>query len=377
MFFFFFLVKLLMLFYRITGIPEASGFPFFWEQAAGAFVAIAGYYAWSGRGYLRGLWRHIMVGPNAPGAAADDPEAPFSYRFAAIGAVIGFAFICGWYVLAGMTWWVALVFFALIVLFAVIFTRGRAEAGIGSLSSFPFWQASRQLKSFLGTRALAPHNNYTNLTMLASLIYLHFSSYPETMTYQIESLKISQDARLNSRQMGGLMMLAIAVGMAAMLLVSVRAYYAWGGNTLGLGGGVTQGGYEVRITLNELSDVSAVIDGNHAQPNWVRNGYTIGAFFFTLILVAIRMKYVRFPLHPLGLVMTLPYGYAYWGPFLSAWVAKWVILKVGGVRLYHNMVPFFIGMIVGQIFSVSVLWQIVALFMTDQWRTMADPLSYF
>lgn len=377
MFSFFFLIKLLMLFYRVSGIPEPSGFPFFWEQAAGAFVAIAGYYAWSGREYLARLWRHLIAGTSAPGAVPDDPEAPFSYRFAAVGALLGFAFVCGWYILAGMTWWVVLIFFALIVLFAVIFTRGRAEAGIGSLSSFPFWQASYQIKSFLGTSALSPGGNYTNLTMLASLIYLHFSSYPETMTYQIESLKISRDARLNSRHMGGLMMLAIAVGMAVMLLVSVRTYYAWGGNSLGLGGGGSQGGYEVRITLQQLSAVSGVMDGNHIAPDWARNGYTIGALLFTVLLVAIRVRYVRFPLHPLGWVMSLPYGYAYWGPFLSAWVAKWVILKVGGVRLYHNLVPFFIGMIVGQIFSVSVLWQIVALFMTDQWRTMADPLSYF
>ena len=378
MFFFFFVIKLLMFFYRVTGLRQPSGFPFFWAQAAGAFVGIAVYYAWAGRGYFTGLWRNIWYGQDSQDVAAADPDAPFTYRFAAIGAGLGFVFLCVWYVLAGMTWWVPAAFFALIILFATIFTRGRAEAGIGSLSSFPFWQASRQLKSFLGSRALTPNNDFTNLTMLGSLIFLHFSEYPETMTYQIEGLKISQDARLNTKHMAGMMTLAVTLGVAVMLWVSVSTYYTWGGNTLGnLAGGSTQGGYEVRITVRELSELSDIMQGNHLDPDWYRNAYTIAAFVFTLLLVAIRMRYLRFPLHPLGWVMTLPYGYAYWGPFLAAWAMKWVILKVGGIRLYNNLVPFFIGMIVGQTFSLSVLWQVAALFMSERWRSLADPLNYF
>ncbi len=372
---FFFLIKFVMLFYRVAGLREPSGFPFFWEMAAGAFVGIAIYYAWAGREYFAKLWRNIVAGPDAPDAASPDPHAPFSYRIASIGAVAGFLYLCGWYIAAGMSWWIPPIFFGLIILFATIFTRGRAEAGIGALSSYPFWQASRQIKSFLGTRRLTPGGDYTNLSMLASLIFLHFGNFPETMTYQIEGLKISEDARLKPTALTGLMSVALVLGIVAMMFFSIGAHYGWGGNTLA--GGTTQGGYAVTITLRELADVSGVIDGNHVQPDTARNGFTIAALLFTLLLVAIRMRWLRFPLHPLGLVMTLPYGYAYWGPFLAAWAVKWVILKVGGMRMYHTLIPFFIGMIVGQIFSLSIVWHIVALFMPDRWATLADPLSYF
>ncbi len=375
MFFFFFLIKLLMLTYRVAGWQQPSGFPFFWPMAAGAFSGIALYYTWAGREYIIKLWRSVRLITKAKQAAPPDPEAPFSYRFAAIGAVLGFGFLCGWYILAGMTWWVPLVFFFLIILFATIFTRGRAEAGIGSLTSWPFWQASRQIKSFLGTRALAPNNDFTNLSMLGSLIFLHFSSYPETMTYQIEGLKISSDARLNTKQTTAIMLFAVVLGVAAMLWFSIQTFYTWGGNTLS--GGITQGSYATTITHRELSEINRVMDGTHVKPDWNSNGYTIGALLFTLILVAIRIRYLRFPLHPLGWVMTLPYGYAYWGPFMAAWAMKWVILKIGGVRLYNNLVPFVIGMIIGQIFSTAIVWQVVALFMSEQWRTLADPLRYF
>ncbi|MGC9316819.1 MAG: DUF6785 family protein [Armatimonadota bacterium] len=375
MFFFFFLIKLLMLTYRVGGLHEPSGFPFFWEMAAGAFVGIAIYYAWSGREYLAKLWRNIVGGPDAPGAAPRDPDAPLSYRAAAIGAVTGFITLCGWYIAAGMTWWIPPVFFGLIVLFATIFTRGRAEAGIGSLASFPFWQASRQIKSFLGTRRLVPGGDYTNLSMLASLIFLHFGTFPETMTFQIEGLKISEDARLSPKNLTGLMSVALVLGLVAMMWFAISVFYEWGGNTLA--GGVTQGGYHVRITLDELSSVSSVIEGNHAPADRARNAFTIGALLFTLLLVMIRLRWLRFPLHPLGWVMTLPYGYAYWGPFFAAWVVKWGILTFGGMRLYNALIPFFIGLIVGQIFSLSILWQVVAMFMPERWRALADPLSYF
>ncbi|MEA3401430.1 MAG: DUF6785 family protein [Armatimonadota bacterium] len=375
MFFFFFLIKLLMLVYRVGGLHEPSGFPFFWEQAAGAFVGIAIYYTWSGREYLAKLWRNIVAGPDAPGAAPRDPDAPLSYRLAAGGAVSGFIILCVWYIAAGMTWWIPLVFFGLIVLFATIFTRGRAEAGIGSLASFPFWQASRQIKSFLGTRPLAPGGDYTNLSMLASLIFLHFGTFPETMTFQIEGLKISQDARLSAKGLTGLMSVALVLGLLAMMWLSITVFYEWGGNTLS--GGVTEGGYHVRITIDQLSDVSSVIEGNHRPVDRARNAFTIGALLFTLLLVMIRLRWLRFPLHPLGWVMTLPYGYAYWGPFFAAWLVKWGILKFGGMRLYNALIPFFIGLIVGQIFSLSILWQVVAVFMPERWRALADPLSYF
>ncbi len=376
MFFFFFMIKGVMLFYRVAGLQEPSGFPFFWEQAAGAFTGIALYYAWAGRDYISGVLRNIWSSVEKRDLRFVDPDAPFSYRFAFVGAIVGYIFLSMWYIAAGMTWWIPFVFFAMIILFATIFTRGRAEAGIGSLASSPFWQASRQIKSFLGTRALVPNGDYTNVAMLGSLIFLHFSNFPQNMTFQIEGLKIAGDANLNKRRMAQMMMFAAVLGIAVLFVMMLSAHYQWGGITLGTATG-TSGGYHVSITQRELAEVSDIIDGNHLTPDWNRNGYTLGALLFTLLLVGIRMRYLRFPLHPLGYVMTTPYGYAYWGPFMLAWGIKWVILRLGGIKLYNNLIPFFIGLIIGQTFSISIIWQAVAHFMSDQWMAMADPLVYF
>ena len=113
------------------------------------------------------------------------------------------------------------------------------------------------------------------------------------------------------------------------------------------------------------------------KPDWNRNGFTIGAFAFTLLLVALRSRFPRSPFHPLGFVMTTSYGYAYWGSFLAIWATKGLILRIGGVRLYHRLAPVFVGLVLGQVFSLSVVWMTFARFTPDDWKSVADPLIYF
>jgi len=381
-FFFLLYFKPLRLLYRVAGLQHPSGFPFYWAQSAGAFVAIALFYAWAGRGYLKRVW-DVATGASRDGSSDQETQLstrhawadPMTPRFALIGLVCGFIALCAFYNAAGMSWWVAAIFFGLIVLFATIFTRGRAESGVAATSSFPFWQASRQIKSFLGSTALAPGANYSNLVCLGSLIFLHFGDYPECMTYQIESLKLGEETRVKTSHMTGIILGAMLVGLLVNFHTFLSTSYEWGANSLQ--GGTTQGGYHVSIARREYDEVSRIMDGNPLKPDWGRNGFTIAAFGFTLLLVGLRQIFPRSPLHPLGFVMTTSYGYAYWGSFLTIWAIKSLVLRIGGVRLYHRLVPVFVGLVVGQVFAVGVVWPIFAQFTADDWRSLADPLIYF
>lgn len=375
-FFFIFYFKPLAFFYRVVGLQEPSGFPFYWEQSAGAFVAIALCYAWVGRGYLVKVWQAAVSGDWLPGESPERRWAdPLSYRFAVCGVICGFLALCAWYMLAGMSWWVAGIFFALIIIFATIFTRGRAESGVASLASYPFWQASRQLKSFLGSAPLMAGGSYNNLALMGSLIFLHFGSFPEGMTYQIETLKLGEETRLKTSQLNWLVMGAMLVGIIICQQVFLSMSYQWGHNSLG--GGTTSGGYGVSISRAEWDEVSGIANGVPLLPDWNRNGFTIAAFLFTLLLVIIRARFPRSPFHPLGFVMTTSYGYAYWGPFFVVWLVKAVILRIGGVKLYHRLSPVFVGLVLGQILALGVVWQIWAAFSGDEWKNLADPLIYF
>ncbi|MGD8241149.1 MAG: hypothetical protein PVH68_21525, partial [Armatimonadota bacterium] len=375
-FFFLFYFKPIRLAWRVGGLRTPSGFPFYWEQSAGAFVAISLFYAWAARDYLKRTWQAAAAGaPAARGETERRWADPMSPRLALGGAVCGFVAVCLWYCLAGMSWWVAAIFFGLIILFAAIFTRGRAESGVAYTASFPFWQASRQIKSFLGSGRLMPRGSYGNLTLLGSLIFLHFGSFPEGMTFQMESLRLGEQVRVKTRHITGIVFAAMLVGLLVNFHTFLSTCYEWGANTLQ--GGITEGGYHVRIARREYAEVSQIADGHVLAPDWNRNGFTIGAFAFTLLLVGVHTRFPRLPFHPLGFVMTTSYGYAYWGSFLTIWVLKAIILRLGGVRLYHRLAPVFVGLVLGQIFAVSVVWQVFARFTPDQWKKLADPLIYF
>ena len=375
-FFFVFYFKPIALFYRVAGMTEPSGFPFYWEQSAGAFVAIALFYAWAARGYLWKVWQAAVGGGWLPGESEERRWAePMSYRLALAGLVCGFVAVCAWYMAAGMSWWVAGLFFFLVVIFAVIYTRGRAESGVAYLASFPFWQASRQIKSWLGSAPLLAGGKYTNLAMLGSLIFLHFGEFPQGMTYQVETLKLGEQTRLKTSQLTWLVMGAMLVGIVMYQQAFLSMSHQWGNNALA--GGTTAGGYGVSIARAEWEQVSSIANGVALKPDWNRNAFTLAAFLFTLVLVAIRSRFPHSPFHPLGFVMTTSYGYAYWGPFFSVWLVKVIILRLGGARLYHRLTPVFVGLVLGQIVALGLVWQIWAAFSSDEWKTLADPLIYF
>jgi hypothetical protein len=372
-FFYLFYDGAIKLFYAVSGLPP-HGAPYTHEQTAGAFFAVALLYLWASRGYLRGVASSAARGrpiatPGEPNPWAD----PLTARTAVIGLVCGFVALCAWYMIAGMSWWVAAPFFVMILLFATIYTRGRAETGVYPIYLVPFFQASRQLKSFLGSGPLMPHGSFANLTLLASALPLHYGFVAENMTFQIEGLRLGEECRIKTSHMTTLILFAALVGIAMKFYTELSVNREFG--AFGPSGGADEGGWWTGVVRGEYQEVGQVMSGTPLQPDWYRNGYTIGAFVFSLALALIRATFPRSPLNPLGFALTVHYGVIHWGPFLAAWLAKSIILRIGGGRLYHKLIPLFVGLIVGQVFALGVVWNLFALFTREEWRALAVPVQ--
>ena len=58
----------------------------------------------------------------------------------------------------------------------------------------------------------------------------------------------------------------------------------------------------------------------------------------------------------IALILIIPNTYSI---FLS-WLAKWLILRHGGLKAYRQAVPFFIGLILGE-FIAGGLWSIIGI----------------
>ena len=49
-----------------------------------------------------------------------------------------------------------------------------------------------------------------------------------------------------------------------------------------------------------------------------------------------------------------------WLPLLIAWLTKLYILRYGGLRLYRAVLPFFLGLILGDC-TMGTLWSLIGL----------------
>lgn len=86
----------------------------------------------------------------------------------------------------------------------------------------------------------------------------------------------------------------------------------------------------------------------------------------------------KWPLHPVGILIAFTfYGNTMWASIFFGWALKGLILRFGGAGLYRSAIPFFMGLIVGEI-AGTALWSIVpgvlGLLGMDVQQVLVQPL---
>jgi hypothetical protein len=83
-----------------------------------------------------------------------------------------------------------------------------------------------------------------------------------------------------------------------------------------------------------------------------------GGFVMSLLMLA-RHRFVWWPLHPLGFVVSPGWAMdSVWFSVFLAWMIKVVVLKYGGPSLYSKTRPLFLGIVLGQ-FIVGGMWLVI------------------
>jgi hypothetical protein len=86
-------------------------------------------------------------------------------------------------------------------------------------------------------------------------------------------------------------------------------------------------------------------------------------YLFTVMLMALRMRFYWWPFHPVGYAVSSSWSLnIIWLPLLIAWIVKLLLLRYGGLKLYRDALPFFLGLILGE-FVVGSLWTIIGIVM--------------
>ncbi|MDE0010692.1 MAG: hypothetical protein OXU36_06090 [Candidatus Poribacteria bacterium] len=322
---------------EMFGWRSAIGFPREMAQIRGVWIALFLWTLWMGRAHVKVVLRTIFS--RHTDTASDEGEA-MRYRTAGIGVLVGLILILAFCLKAGMSLWFATLFFVLYFAMSVTITRIRAELGP---PAHDLYNAGPDLllTDALGTRRIG-NRSLSVMSLFFWLNHLSYRAHP--MPHQLEGLKLAHQARFNPSQLVWVMAIAIFVGALSA---------AWGHLHLSYQVGLEQArSWYARAAFNRLA-------GWLYNPTETSIGgllYTTGGFGFAVSLLFLRWRFIQWPLHPVGYVVSSWWTFTgLWFPLLISWVVKRILLSTGGVRLYRRSIPFFIGLVIGDVIIASII----------------------
>jgi hypothetical protein len=328
----------------------SNDFPALFAQGAGAAFALTGITLWTARRHLMRAFRRAF----AHGSEADDSGEFLSYRTAFLGALLGVLFLMAWLWLAGMRLWVAGLLLGLLLCYFFIFARIRAETGLGM--GVILWP--KMLDEVVVTLVGAQYLRLSDLTILHALRWLYFGSATgSVMACQLESFKLADSGGLRGRRVGWALALAATVATPLAFAWTLKTFYASGFEALPIGQRSTSMvGSQIYWSYQNLVAAHDTASGPE-----LGGILAIGAgALVTIALSSLRMRFLWFPLHPVGYLAANSWGmHINWITFLLGWLLNVVITRYGGMKGYRRLLPLFFGLIVGDMLHEGV-WGLVA-----------------
>ncbi|MDE0301568.1 MAG: hypothetical protein OXN17_23320 [Candidatus Poribacteria bacterium] len=340
---FFLLYKIQIFVGILIGLEKVPGYPYAFEQNIGAYTGISVIVLWTAR---RQIWRAFQQAiQHKP---TEDAAEPMRYRTAFLGIVLGGIFLVGFGMRGGMALWIAVLFFAAHFLtIAIALTRIRAQIGL-SIHNTTSIGPHHSLVSLIGSRRIGARN----LTWFSLFFWFNRDNRSHPMPHQLEAFKLAERSNLESKGLSRWMLGLMVIAMPLCILMLLDTFYKLGVDSGRVGAQINSfGGRAYRLLHRSF------ITPQDSQPAHIA-GMVIG-FGFTLLLAAVRGRLFWWPIHPLG------YGVAFhihmfWAAFTISAIAKWSLLKYGGIGLYRKAVPLFIGLVLGD-FTVGSIWSILGI----------------
>ena len=341
--FFYLFWKVQLILTAALALDVTPDFPFVREQSFGGYAAILVFMFWNGRAYFKQVWKRVL----GEAADVDDRTEGLTYRQATLGAGAGFIGLVLFMTWAGMSPLLAVVAFGIYFALSLAVTRLRAELG-PPVHDLHFTGPDHMLTRSFGTPAFTGQD----LTSLSFFYWFNraYRSHPQPVA--IEGLKAAKQIGTSQRTVFWGMMLAAVVGTVSVFWAYLHLAYVYGTQAKwGQGSGFAN---EAFNRLNGWLQTPQ-------PPNPIANGAVGVGFAFCSLLLIARMKFPWWPFHPIGYAITSSWAMnLVWMPLLFAWVIKGLILRYGGVRLYRTGMPFFLGLILGQML-VGSFWHLVGL----------------
>ncbi|MES2461366.1 MAG: DUF6785 family protein [Armatimonadota bacterium] len=324
-------------------LDTTPDFPFVREQAFGSFFAILAGMFWNSRHYFRQVWNRAWDGSRE----IEDRDEGLSYRWAMAGAVAGFACLIGFMSWAGLSPLVAALAFLIYFCISLTVTRIRAELG-PPVHDLHFSGPDYMLTHSLGTQSFSTQD----LTLLSFFYSFNRAYRSHPQPFAMEGLKVARQTGVSQSTVFWSLMVAALIGALSFFWAYLHLAYS-----LGTQAKFASGSSYAAEAYNRLNGwVQAP-----TRPNGMAGLATLVGFVFCAGLMVLRTRLPWWPLHPIGFAISSSWAMnLVWVPLLIAWVVKALVMRYGGVRLYRQVMPFFIGLILGQMLTGS-LWHLIGL----------------
>ncbi len=329
------------------GLMRIPSMPFVNEQSSGAYIGLCLVALWTGRQHLRDAARRAL---GRPSELCDDRE-PMTYRAAFVGLGVGAVLAVLFSAKLGMTAWVAVIFFVMYFLLSTAVTRIRAELGPPA-HDLHYGGPDQFLINAFGTKSgiLSPHT----ITVIGLYWWFNRAYRSHPMPHQLEAFKVAEQTKMENTPLMWALLLAGVVGTLAAFWANIHCYYVYGMEAKMSRVALRAFGREPYAHLQtwfgapEGTDWRALI------------AYGVG-LGLTLTLMALRLRFTWWPFHPVGYAISASWSMnCLWMPLLIAWLAKLMIIRYGGFKMYRAAIPFALGLILGE-FVVGSLWTILGI----------------
>ena len=343
--FFYWYWKVLRMVGTMMGLRALAGFPYAGEQASGGYIALAIIALWASRPHL------VKVGRKVLGLSTDldDSDEPMRYRTAVLGFLGSGLFVVLFSVRAGASAWIMVAFFGFYYAISIAIARMRAELGT-PVHDLHYSGPDEILTRALGTRRLG--RGTLSVFSLFWFINRAYRSHP--MPHQLEGFKIAERTGMNVRKLGLAMTLAVVLGSLSGFWALIDRGYSLGMEVRAPGPSLTAFGIEPWRRMTNWINVPTSTD--------VADTFFMGVGLISTIgLMLLRMRFVWWPLHPAAFAISTSWGMnVIWSCLFVSWVAKWAILRFGGLGTHRKATPFFLGLILGE-FTIGSLWTIIGI----------------
>ena len=324
----------------LSGLPD---FPYSSAQGSGSYVALALLAIWTGRKHLK---RAILKAVRLQNTV-DDSAEPMRYRTALLGIVVGVAFIILFCWRGGMTVWAAIAFFAFYFAISIALTRMRAEIGV-PMHDLHYSGPDEILVRIFGTRGLS--KGTLGMASLFFFINRAYRSHP--MPHQIEGFWLAKQTRSDVKRLTFAMMLAVVLGTISAFWILLNIGYHIGMELQSPWPSLTAFGRQPYSRFSNWLEFPSSTD-------FPASIAMVMGFLVTIFLMLMHTRFLWWPLHPVAFAISGCHGMeVFWSCLFISWLAKWVILKYGGLKVHRRVTPFFIGLILGD-FTVGSLWTII------------------